>query len=198
MTYLVPHCECLITTFKLHSNKHIRIVTIYRSSFSQYICFLDYFYQLVSSIPIENTIIVGDFNFHINKPDKPTNRFINSLDNLSLIQHITKPTHISGNTLYLVITSSTSIFDISILPITDLIADHYAFSFSINITYRSSSLKTIYYRDIENIPLNLIESDLICFPKYKILDFSVFNNYLSHLLNKYAPIKIKQISIKPC
>ena len=120
--HLVPHCECLITTFKLPSNKHIRIVTIYRPPSSQYICFLDYFHQLVSSIPIGNTIIVGDFNFHINKPYKPTNSFINSLDNLSLNQHITKPTHILGNTLDLVITSSIYIFDISILPITDRIS----------------------------------------------------------------------------
>ena len=179
-TYLVPHCECLITTFKLPSNKHIRIVTIYRPPSSQYICFLDYFHQLVSSIPIENTIIVGDFNFHINKPDKPTNSFINSLDNLSLIQHITKPTHMSGNTLDLVITSSTSIFDISILPITDIISDHYALSFSISNTYRSSSLKTIYYREIKNIPLNLIKSDLICFPNIKYL-ISLYSTITYHI-----------------
>ena len=71
--------RCLITTFKLPSNKQIRIFTIYRLPSSQYICFLDYFHQLVSTIPIENKIIVGDFNFHISKPDKPTNSFINSL-----------------------------------------------------------------------------------------------------------------------
>ena len=94
-------------------------------------------------------------------------------------------------------TSFTSIFDISILPITDLISDHYALSFSINNTYRSSSLITIYSRDIKHIPLNLIELYLICFSKYKILDFSLFNNYLLYLLNKYAPIKIKQIITKP-
>ncbi len=50
-------------------------------------------------------IISGDFNFHVNKPYcEKANKFKRHLSSFNLIQHITEPTHETGNTLDLLIT----------------------------------------------------------------------------------------------
>ena len=49
--------------------------------------------------------MMGDFNFHVNDvADTTAKRFLSIVDDLNLRQHITGPTHISGNTLDLVLT----------------------------------------------------------------------------------------------
>jgi hypothetical protein len=65
------------------------------------------FIQEVSLLP-GRLVILGDFNFHMNKPNKPeVVRFASMLSSCGLFQHIKKATHISGNTLDLVITRET-------------------------------------------------------------------------------------------
>ena len=47
--------------------------------------------------------MMGHFNFHVNDvADTTAMRFLSIVDDLYLRQHITGPTHISGNTLDLV------------------------------------------------------------------------------------------------
>ena len=50
--------------------------------------------------------IIGDFNLHFNKPeDFYVSKFINILNTFNLTQHISTPTHTSGNTIDFLITS---------------------------------------------------------------------------------------------
>ena len=52
-----------------------------------------------------NCMIIGDFNYHRNKPDDTnTNRLRLLLAGLNFAQHVTEPTRTSGHTLDLVIT----------------------------------------------------------------------------------------------
>ena len=54
-----------------------------------------------------NFIMTGDFNFHVNdKKDLDTGKFSQILDSYNLTQLIQMPTHLSGNTLDLLITSA--------------------------------------------------------------------------------------------
>ena len=53
-------------------------------------------------------LILGDFNFHVNKPNSPNaKQFLTIIDNFNLTQTVNQPTHSSGNTLDLIITSNT-------------------------------------------------------------------------------------------
>ena len=62
------------------------------------------FLQKVSLLP-GKLIMLGDFNFHVNKPYKPAVSTFNTLlSSFSLNQHVWRPTHKKGNTLDLIIT----------------------------------------------------------------------------------------------
>ncbi len=53
-------------------------------------------------------ILTGDFNFHLNKPSDPDARkFMSILEDHDLLQHVKGPTHMSGNTLDLIISRQT-------------------------------------------------------------------------------------------
>ncbi len=53
-------------------------------------------------------LIVGDFNLHIDDPkDTVARKFIDILDANNHVQHISKPTHVSGHTLDLIISRAT-------------------------------------------------------------------------------------------
>ena len=48
----------------------------------------------------DELLIIGDFNFHMNKPNKPNlKRTIEVLDTFDLIRYVTNPTYKLGNTL---------------------------------------------------------------------------------------------------
>ena len=45
-------------------------------------------------------LMLGDYNVHVNKPEKPdVKRYLSSLDEVGLHQHVVGPTHRCGNTL---------------------------------------------------------------------------------------------------
>ena len=71
--------------------------------------FLTEFAEFLESCHIvmstELLIMAGDFNIHVNVPlDNDTVRFVDLLSSMGLQQHIDFPTHVSGNTLDLLIT----------------------------------------------------------------------------------------------
>ena len=82
-------------------------------------------YELLSSLPSNNTIIMGDFNLKVNQHISSSISLTDMVASSNFIQHITTPTHSSGNTLDLVISSSKSNLIIQIKPITHLLTDHF-------------------------------------------------------------------------
>ena len=111
----------------------IRFIIIYRPPSNNYISFLNDLNDLLATTQLDNTILLGDFNFHINLNDTPSSNLISLTDSHSLHQHINKPTHIGGNTLYLIFTSIYSTQILKVLNIKYLITDHFAIIFNINI-----------------------------------------------------------------
>ena len=67
---------------------------------------MDELFDLTSNIHTSNTILMGDFNIHINQQTPISIALLHTLETLNLRQCIDFPTHNIGNTLDLVITPS--------------------------------------------------------------------------------------------
>ncbi|XP_063067242.1 uncharacterized protein LOC134458771 [Engraulis encrasicolus] len=77
-----------------------------------------------SSRPYDCVLVAGDFNFHFERENRISNALFKSFLWLyGLDQHVDRPTHQSGHTLDLVLTTNVEISDLSIEN--DNIADHY-------------------------------------------------------------------------
>ncbi len=108
---IVTSMEIMETTININARK-ITCNTVYRpessdihkytmSTFSVSLKI----YLLHYILTKDELLIIGDFNFHMNKPDKPNvKRMIEIVDIFDLIQHVTNPTHKFGNILELIIT----------------------------------------------------------------------------------------------
>ena len=95
--------ECLRLSVKL-SSINFTFFLIYRPPNTNILPFFNDFTDIIHSINNTNFLIAGDFNFHFGNPFPPHSSFSDLLDSLSLVQNVNFPTHISGNTLDLIIT----------------------------------------------------------------------------------------------
>ena len=89
--------------------------------------FLDEITKLLTSKQpnMENKIILGDFNMHIDDPnDNNSKVFVDMMEALGLRQHVVEPTHQKGNTLDLIFTKITSQINVSQLEMLDFISVH--------------------------------------------------------------------------
>ena len=106
---------------------------------------------------LKNVVIAGDFNLSsvswpLNEDSHDHNRidhlFIDSFDELGLLQCIEEPTHIKGRTLDLLLTNNRPIIrDVEVLKHIDICkSDHYALSFSVITKFkrRKSSKRKVY------------------------------------------------------
>ena len=86
---------------------------------------------------MENTIILGDFNMHIEVPnDYNSNIFVNMMEAQGLRHHVIKPTHQKGNILDLMFTETTSQIEVSQLRMLDFISDRRLISATTNVKKR--------------------------------------------------------------
>ena len=111
---------------------------------------------------------------------------------LSLLQHITFPTHIKGNTLDYVITNcKTNIISNTISS--SLISDYFSIVFNIDISKIHIIANACSYRIIDSIDTNICVSDFndLVFPG---IDIAQLNGILDLLLNKHAPVVTPNIS----
>ena len=90
-----------------------------------------------------DTYIIGDLNFHLDSKDNAdTRKFLDTLAETGLTQHVVNPTHQRGHTLDVVITKDVGslITDVSVTDpgLCDrdgnLSGDHYAISFTTQLT----------------------------------------------------------------
>ena len=125
------------TTININARR-ITCITIYRpesSNIHKYkmsTCFTEFENLLTKYFVTKyELLIIGDFNFHMNKPDKPNvKRMIEVLDTFDLIQHVTKPTHKFGNTLDLITKKDTKLLSHTV---GEMFSDHNVLHMNINI-----------------------------------------------------------------
>ena len=162
-------------------------------------------------------VITGDFNIHVNLLDLPfdslsdskkeyrrtAEKFMDILDSMGLQQHITGPTHRSGNTLDLLITRSTE----DVLqgnPCVDaMLSDHCALLFKVQIKRPPPILKSVTFRKFKDIDLeaflkDISNSDVIKSPP-KDLGSLVrgYNECLFSVIDTHAPAVSKEVPIRP-
>ncbi|CAC5424857.1 unnamed protein product [Mytilus coruscus] len=205
------------------SSKHhrFRLCVIYRplpsrinklkmsTFFEEWSTFLD---QLVI-IP-EEIVITGDLNFHRDdKNNSDACKFIESLEDHGLQQHINGPTHIHRHTLDVISTRAIS----SILKNTPVVhdpylcdkkgnpaGDHMALFAQLRISRPLKYRQTVTYRKYRDINLDDIKNDFVeSIPSVvnatEPLDslVSLYNTNLISVIDKHAPIVSKEITLRP-
>ena len=148
-------------------------------------------------------LITGDFNIHVNlQCNNNSLRFVDLLQSMGL-QHVDFPTHVSGNTLDLVIARDTD-FVLGSSPKPDrYLSDHTTILFELITSKPSLSRKTVSYRSIKSVNIEELTKDLItsklCLDTPTQLDslVSCYNNTISTLLDRHAPMKTRTVAVRP-
>ena len=162
--------------------------------------FIDEFTSFLNlAVTVPNFIITGDFNIHCNNPTDPhTAQFLSTLSDFNLTQHVTFPTHTSGNILDLLISpeNTSTPPTVSCLPSTP--SDHYALLSTLDIPVPpprpqvSHSFRRIKSINIPDFISDLSSSDLILSPPSILEDLvNLYNTTLTLILDKHAPLITK-------
>ena len=104
----------------------------------------------------EPLLITGDFNIHVDVVGDPNCvKFLDLLEAMGLLQHVTTPTHESGHTLDLIITRQCDAL-VKDQPFGDYhISDHWSVTCLLNLDKPIITRKTKTFRKIKNIDTRL-------------------------------------------
>jgi exonuclease III len=204
---IVTSMEIMETTININARR-ITCITIYRPETSdihkyKMSTFFSDLENLLTHYILtkDELLIIGDFNFHMNKPDKPNvKRMMEIVDTFDLIQHVTKPTHKLGNTLDLIITKK----DTKLLShkVDERLSDHHVLLMDIDIQKPPWPVKYITLRKLKNIDIKHINKDIIKLNKQmeeisnpnKLI--SLYNEGLSEIIDKHAPKEKIKITVR--
>ncbi len=171
--------------------------------FSDFLTDLDTLLSLAATTPHE-FLITGDFNIHIDDPnDSQAKQFLAALHSTNLTQHVSFPTHRDRHTLDLVITHTSS----SLSPVVDYTpvspSDHFPIFTALSISpLPPPPLSEFSFRCLKSINISKFKRDILTSPLVtrhhthlsQLVDS--YNNTLSSLLDKHAPLKTKTIRAK--
>ena len=183
------HSEALSSAISSPFSRNFNISLFYRPTSPNINLFLGEFSLFLPTIT-SNTIILGDFNI-------PNPSMIHSLNKLltsfNLVQHITSPTHVHGNTLYLILSPKTNkiITDHSIGP---LFSDHFLIFLTLSYPKPTRPLTTRISRKLHSLPIPDFISDL---SSLQTSTSAELHTSLSSTLDKYAPLFTKTSIIRP-
>ena len=103
----------------------------------------------------EKLLITGDFNIHVDVSDQSDVRtFLDLLESLSLVEHVTKPTHVDGHILDLIITRSSDNIILDPPYIDRFISDHVSVLCNLCEFKPPIIAKKISYRKIKSVNLD--------------------------------------------
>ena len=194
----------------LHSSTSLRVVIIYRpppsrSNNSSITLFFEEFPVFLESIATASgsLLMVGDFNFHIDdKHDVTAFRFLQLLDAFNLCQNISQPTHTNGHILDLIITRADENIASNFTVFDPVLSDHFVVGCTLSLRKRPFEKKEICYRKLKSVNIEDFRQDIA---NSALVDFTddldhavdLYNGVLSNLLNKYAPLKKRVITLRP-
>ncbi|XP_061194315.1 uncharacterized protein LOC133202489 [Saccostrea echinata] len=210
------HLECSVNV----GNQHICLCVIYRpppsktNRFKNTVFFEEWTHYLDNLVIIpEDLVITGDLNFHIDNPnDSEGNRFILTLEEHGLSQHVVGATHTKGHTLDVLITRKASSLLRGLPTIQDPVlcdnngnaaGDHFAVHAYLQIAKPPKERKTVTFRrmkqlDNEKFRIDLDSSLVLC-DKNDSLENLVtsYDHKLRAVLNKHAPEETRTITLRP-
>ena len=117
--------------------------------------FLEHFSDLLESrVSCDRLFVVGDLTVHFDKPSDPSTSALNAvLDNLSLHQIVTVPTHRRGHTLDRLITNrATDVLDLTVVDM--LLSDHFVIAFDLLLRKPVREKKKIISQNIRAIDMH--------------------------------------------
>ena len=119
----------------------------------------------------EPILIASDINIHVDvSSDLNTVRFMDLLDSMTLIQHVTTPTHQLGHTLDVLITRETDLL-LSIPPISgSFLSDHFTVLRKLTLRKPHTLVKEASYRKIKSIDIQAFKN----LKNLKIFNFLVY------------------------
>ncbi|XP_078363787.1 uncharacterized protein LOC144648005 [Oculina patagonica] len=190
----------------------IQLVIIYRPPYSTnhpvtVNSFIDEFSEYLDSVILSNDplCLTGDFNIHVDDHNDPAAcRFLDLLESMSLSQHVTEPTHELGHTLDLVITRKSDNL-ISGRPAPDILfSDHLALLFKLKTARPPLKVDCVSFRKLRSIDKDAFKDDICNSELFQMNTddpdelAALFDNALRSLLDRHAPVKHKNITIRPC
>ena len=155
----------------------------------------------------EELLIIGDFNFHMgDTADRYAAQFGSLLELFNLKQHVTVPTHRSGNILDLVISrKDAEALKVNELVVMEhLISDHKAICFQLNLQKPLSERKPVVSRRLRNFDFGAFNKIIICSGlRADVSDLSLnlmvdmHDNVLLDTMDTLAPVKSRTIVLRP-
>ena len=195
------------TSFEYHAitlkcKPPILAVTVYRPPKKCPSFFAD-FSEFLSIIHtnFDKIIISGDFNLHVDvEADSKANEFINLLNSMDFVQHISEPTHNRGHTLDLVITKGLKTTISSIID--PALSDHYCIFFTVkadkikDATTHVTKKRFLTPEVAENFKSIMMKMNTTTTNQEKHSDstdlVTAFNTKISRALDMVAPLKQKK------
>ena len=170
------------------------LITIYRPPKNSIPCFLEEIDNLLSSLS-SRTILLGDFNIPISLTSTYAKLLNQTINSHNCVQHITSPTHSSGNILDLIISHITSNI-ISNTSVQNLITDHHIVTFFLQAPTPKRQSKIITFRKIQNIDLPAFKKDFLSNNSIILdpINISSIDLTLINTLDILVPIKTKSIT----
>ncbi|CAB4003826.1 Hypothetical predicted protein [Paramuricea clavata] len=152
----------------------------------------------------EPIIITGDFNFHVDNANDPSAAaFMDLLDSMDLVQHVSSSTQVSRHTLDLIITRKMDTI-ITSPPINDtFLSDHSTVLCDLKLTRATVKPGETSYRKLKGIDFDLFKKDILsstlCQTPPDNLDglIGCYNTTLSIVLDKHAPRRTRCVLLRP-
>lgn len=145
-------------------------------------------------------LIVGDFNFWINKNDDNARTFLGHLESANLKQHVHERTHKLGNILDLVISNPSELVVNNLHFDNSVPSDHSAVLFNISVPKPPRPKKDLEYRKYKNMDLEQFRTDT----KMKTTSIletgcvteavNKYNLVMKELLELHAPLAKKTVT----
>ena len=148
-------------------------------------------------------ILLGDFNIHINcESDACSQRFTSIMNSFNLKQHVTIPTHKSGNTLDFIITKAESSLTLTAPRSEDFLSDHCFITSVLNFVKPTLQKKEIEFRSIKKLDAEKFAKDTenLVMLLNDIKDLQELSDSLDEglrkILDKHAPVKRRSITVR--
>jgi len=179
---------------------------VYRPPSSSLATFINEFSSILVDLSLSSELFIsGDFNIHVDNPSGPhVSSFLSIIDSFSLIQHVDFPTHISGHTLDLLLSKSTSSVVSSVSRSDPFLSDHSAVSATLTLPQKirspliSKTVRCLKSVNISSLCDDILASSLYSSPATSLSDYFLqFKGVLSDLLDKHAPSRKIICSSKP-
>jgi len=213
------HFELLECNVAVQKNR-FRLCVVYRPPPSRTnklknSTFFDEWTEFIDRLAViqEELVITGDLNFHLDNEEAcDTRKFLETLRDHGLVQHIRGPTHNRGHTLDVVITRENSLILQKVPSVQDPFlcdrkgnpsGDHLALFSALEISKPPKERKVVTYRKLRDINTNdliddLINTEIIQNKERPLEDLvNSYTSELSSIVDKHAPLKSKNLILRP-